>query len=667
MSDRTQRNVQLPPEQQAIEDKCYHPTGMFEEFFKEEVEQSIPDRFEKIVSRYPDRLAVKTKGHELTYQMLNQAANCVAQAILKRHGKAPKPIALLLDNDAPIITAILGVLKAGKIYVPLDASYPHARLFSILENSQAGLILTDTKNLSLAKDLLRFGCRAHNIDELDFNLSAEAPGLSISPDSPANILYTSGSTGQPKGVIQLHRNVLHEIMNYTNKVHICAADRLILLSSPSFADAVRTIYGAILNGAGLYPIDLKQQGFVPLADWLTQQRITIYRSVPSVFRQFVNALTGKEEFADLRLIYSAGDSVSWTDIELYKRHFPSNCIFINGLGSTESLTFRWYFIDKKTPTIGAALPVGYAVEDKSVLLLDDQGNEVGFNEIGQMAVRSRYLSPGYWNKPDLTQAAFRPGGQESAERTYLSGDMGRMLPDGCLMHLGRRDFQVKIRGQRIEFAEIEMALLNLDAIKEAVVVGREDRGGNQRLIAYLVSAKQQGPTVSSIRCALAERLPGFMIPSSYVWLDALPLNPNKKVDRRALADPDNSRPELDTPFIAARNPLEEQLVQIWADILGIDQVGIHDNFFDLGGHSLTATQVVSRVIKSFQLELPLKALFESPTVADMAKIIKHNQARKASDGELERILTELEAMSEKEAKKLLPDESARSVRRGINE
>lgn len=237
----------LPPEQQAIRAKCFHPTGAFVEFKKEEVEQSIPERFEKIVRMHPERVAVKTTQHEFTYNMLNQAANGVGQAVVSYLGRSQEPVALLFENEARLIPAVLGVLKAGKFYVPLDASYPHARNRSILENLQARLIVTNSQNLSLAKDLARDVCRVHDIDEIDFSVSAEPPGLTISPDSLVNVLFTSGSTGQPKGVMQTHRNILHEIMNYTNGVHICAADRLALLSSPSFADAVRTIYGALLN------------------------------------------------------------------------------------------------------------------------------------------------------------------------------------------------------------------------------------------------------------------------------------------------------------------------------------------------------------------------------------------------------------------------------------
>ena len=338
---------------------------------KEEVEQSIPDRFEKIVAKYRDRVAVKTSNQTLTYDELNHAANRIACVILERCGKENERIALLMEQDASLIAAIIGILKAGKTYVPLDRYYPQARLASILEDSQPTLMVTNDRNLSLARQLVREAFQIINVDEIDSNASDLDLNRLISPDSLAWIIYTSGSTGKPKGVMQTHRNVLHETMNYTNGAHICYEDRLVLVSSPAFGDAVRTTYAALLNGAGLYPLDIKEEGIAALANHLIQQEITVYRSVPSVFRHLASALSEGKAVPKLRLIYLAGDSVSSTDVELYKKHFPRNSILVNGLGSTESLTFRWYFIDKETPCISKGVPVGYELQDKPVLLIND--------------------------------------------------------------------------------------------------------------------------------------------------------------------------------------------------------------------------------------------------------------------------------------------------------
>ena len=646
----------LPRSQELIGAKCFHPTGTFVEFNKEEIEQSIPKRFEEQARKYSNRTAITAGNHALTYDQLNQGANRLSGAILSQQRDRQEPIALLLEQGASAISAILGVLKAGKIYVPLDTTYPQARIEYILEDSQAAVIVTNNRNFSLACELAKHNrCQLLNIDELDASSFVEEPDSSISPDSLAWILYTSGSTGQPKGVVQTHRNVLHDIMNYTNTFHICQADRLILLTSYSVVDTVRTMYGALLNGASLYPLDVKEKGLTHLADWLNHHQITIYRSFSTLFRHFVDTLSGEQQFSKLRLLYLCGEPVYRRDLELYKRHFSSDCIFVNGIGSTECLTYRWYLMDKKTQVNDNNVPVGYPLEDIEVLLLDDDGKEVASNEIGEMSVRSRYLSPGYWRKPQLSQVKFLPDPNGGDEWIYRTGDLGLILDDGCLVHMGRKDFQVKIRGYRIEVSEIEAALLNIESIKEAVVILREDRPGDKYLAAYIVPSRQPAPTIKTLRHALAENLPGYMVPSAFVILDTLPLLPNGKLNRQGLPHPDSSRPNLDTPFIAPETSIEQSLAQIWAEVLNVNHLGARDNFFDLGGHSLAATRIVSQVIKHFRVKLPLQLLFHSPTIAAMATVIAEHQGKKLDEKELEDILVNVESLTDEEAERIVSD------------
>ena len=656
MSDLSIFIAGLPPEQQAIRARCFHPSGSFVEFRKEEVEQSVPSRFEQMVRKYPDRLAIKTPCHTLTYAALNQEANRMAHAILALRSKDEKPIALLLEHDAPLITAILAVLKTGKIYVPLDPSYPLARITSMLEDAQPGLIVTNTKHIAFAQALAQQVCHVLDIDELDAHLDSENLGLSLSPDTLAYILYTSGSTGQPKGVFHNHRNVLHRVKSDTNVFHLCTDDHLSLLFSCASNASIGDIFGALLNGATLCPFSLKDEGLVNLVNWLIQEEITIYHSVPTLFRHVCGTLTGAEQFPTLRLVCLGGEPVYKREVELYQKHFSPNCIFLNLLGITETHNSTAYIIDKDTQIEGSLMPAGYTFEDKEVFLLDDNAEGVAQGHIGEIAIRSRYLSPGYWKKPRLTQAKFLPDPQGGDKRIYRTGDLGRMAPDGCLFHLGREDFQVKVRGYRVEVSEIEMALLEYGAIREAAVVGREIQCGDRRLVAYFVPTGQPAATVTELRNFLKDRLPDYMIPSAFVMLPALPLTPNGKVDRLALPAPQDTRPELDTPFAAPRTPIEEELAGIWAEVLSLERVGMHDNFFDLGGHSLAATRVVSQVIKQFQLEILLRSLFESPTVAEMAAVITENQTKKLSEGHLTRILSDLEALTEEESRRLVLDQ-----------
>ncbi|KAB8332729.1 non-ribosomal peptide synthetase [Scytonema tolypothrichoides VB-61278] len=609
---------------QQLMQRCHvSPTNLFIKFNKEDVEQSICDRFQKQVHMYPERIAIKTREHTFTYNALNQFANRIARAILTQRGRGAEPIPLLFGSGALIIAAMLGVLKTGKFYVPLDTSLPQARNSYILEDLQANLLITDSKHISQALELNYGGLQILNIDELDTTLSTENLNLPIQPDNFAYIIYTSGSTGQPKGVIQNHRYVLHLTMNYTNTGHICASDRLALLQSPTFTGAVRDIYCALLNGGTVLPFDVKREGLTNLSNFLQQEEITVFFAVATLFRHFANTLTGQEKFPKLRLIQLGSETIYKKDAELYKQHFSDDCVLVANLGSTEISPIRQYFIDKNTEIIGSTVPAGYPVEDTEVLLIDEQGKPVDFNQIGEIVVKSSYLSVGYWRKPEITQAVFLPDSDGGDKRLYKTGDLGCMTPDGCLLHLGRKDFQVKVRGYRIEVAEVEMALLNTNLIREAAVLALPDHLGEERLVAYIVpSALKQLPSIREIRRLLCESLPSYMVPSTYITLEALPLTPTGKVDRRALPAPDQVQLEPLANFVAPRTPIEQQLAEIWSQVLKQEPIGIDDNFFELGGDSLLITQVIARLPHAFSVKLPLQTLFTLPTIAELAERIE---------------------------------------------
>ena len=653
----------LPPDQQRVRAKCYHPTGIFNPFPKEALEHSIPARFEAMARLYPDRLAVKTRHKAITYAELNQQANRIAHAILTVYGQDEEPVALLLQEGIAVATALLGALKAGKLFVALDPSFPATRLAVILHNAQARLLVTDSIHLPLAHKLAHQASNLLDIDALQYIYSTENPGLSLAPNRLAYIVYTSGSTGEPTGVLYNHQSVLHLVKRLTNVYHICADDRLVALQSWSFAPAVRTVFCSLLNGAAVFPFDLKGEGVGKLAAWLLREQITITNLFASGFRQFISTLSGEEAFPHLRLLIMGGEPLYKSDVELYKKHFTPSCILAHVMGSTELSTTRMYFIDRETRLVDDIVPPGYAIEETDIILLDETGAAIRGHEVGEIAVKSRYLAVGYWGNDTLTAARFMPDPTGGEERIYLTGDMGMMLPDGCLVHRGRKEFLVKIRGYRINPSEIETALLGEESIQEAVVVARESPAGEQRLVAYVVPSSQYAPTVTDMRRSLAKTLPDYMIPTAFIMLEAFPRTPTGKVDRRALPVPGNSRPELNTTYVAPRTLVEKELTQIWAEVLSLDQVGIQDNFFDLGGHSLTASRVVYRVIQAFQLELPVRLLFDSPTVAEMALVIAANRAKLATQDELERMLSEVEAMSDEEAQRRV-DETNSTMSKG---
>jgi amino acid adenylation domain-containing protein len=598
-----------------------HPTNSFTRFEKHEIEQSIPDRFATQVRLYSRKTAVKSRNYEWSYAQLDEAANRVAHSILNRLPVQPQPerIALLFEHDAPMIAGLLGTLKAGKTYVPLDPSYPKNRLAHILEDSQASALLTNTRNVALAGELSGNELPLINIDSSDPNEGVTDINVATDPHALAYLLYTSGSTGQPKGVMQNHRNVLHFIQAYTNNLHLSSDDRLTLLSSYCFDASVMDIYGALLNGATLYPVDIKEEGFAGLSEWIRSEQITIYHSTPTVYRYFVNAPSEVKRFPRLRLVVLGGEQVNRADVDLYKKYFSDDCVFVNGLGPTEATVSLQYFIDKQTHISGQGVPVGYPVEDTEVLFLNQAGNPAGIQ--GEIAIKCEHVALGYWRNQKATEAAFLAAAQTAGSRMYRTGDMGRKLPDGSILFTGRKDSQIKIRGFRVELGEIEAALAQHPGLSENVVVLKNTASGEGRLVAYVVLNPKAAASENDLREFLRHKLPEYMMPSSFVVLDALPLTASGKLNRRALPEP-GSFEQTEGKATLPRTPAEKLLAGIWAEVLGVNEVGIDDNFFELGGHSLMAVLLFARILKEFGKRLPLATLFQAPTVAQLAAVIQ---------------------------------------------
>lgn len=639
--------MKLPPEQEAIWAKCFHPSGMFVEFPIEDVETSIPARFEKIVRMYPDRLAVKMGDHRLTYDQLNQSANRIAGAILHKCAPGSEAIALLFGHGIELIAAILGTLKAGKFYVAIDPQFPPSRIGLILEDCQSRLIVTDSLNCDLAATFTTHGRTLLNSDNLDTTASASVFG-SAAPSDPAGIMYTAGSTGTPKGVVKSHRHWLETTRLNSCALEIRVEDRLTLLHSPAFAAAEAMFHSSLLNGAALFPFDVKTAGIEVLIRWLVSEDITVLHTTPALFRQLADALRGTPAPQCLRLIRLTGALMTAADFELYKNTFAAHTLLQPGMGSTETGQLCSGIVDHGFSFPEQGSPIGYPYERKDVTLVDDDGREVGPGELGEIVVRSRYLASGYWRNAELTSAKFLLDAGGGDERTYRTGDLARRLPDGFLIHMGRKDSITKIRGYRVSLDEVETAMMECPAVQEAAAVTWDSTSGEKYLAAYVVPTASQSPSASGLRAFLKAKLPDYMIPTRVIFLDRLPQT-GGKVDRKSLADPGNARPKLDSAFVAPRSSIEKELSRIWSEILGIGTVGIYDNFLDLGGHSLAATRVLTRVIQSFQLELPVKAVFNAPTVAEMALIITANQSTRASDAGLAQMLRDVEGMTEEDA------------------
>lgn len=593
------------------------PSNDYEPFPREALDQSIGARFDEIVTRFPDKLAVRTRKYSWTYAELNTRAEKLAQAINEHGVSRPAPILLVFNHDAPAIAAVLGVLKSGHFYCALDPSARLEQNKNILQSLSPRVLLCDHANLDASEKLADGLIPVINTDAAPGKPTRGALPIQLSPDALAYVFFTSGTTGKPKGVMDSHRNVLHNILRYNNNLHITGDDRIILLQTLGFSGSVSSLFCALLNGGTIYPFDLRREGPAALADWISEQGITIYHSVPSIFR----LIAGEgRRFAKLRLIRLEGDQASSADAALFQRNFYAPCRLVNGLGATECGIVRQFFLATDSRPLTRSLPIGHAVEDMEVSVLDEQGQSVPCGEIGEIVVRSRYLAVGYWQQPELTAEAFQPNLDDPEARIYRTGDLGCLNENGCLHYLGRKDFQEKVRGRRVNLATIEAEFLLMDGVREAVAVVGPDYEGENQIAVYYTESDDQPVKRDEVWTRLRERIESHSLPSALIRLDRLPLNANGKVDRRALPYPHKQR-LLATPATPPKTQSEVRLIAIWKDILGLDQIGVNDSFLELGGDSLQLMRIFNRVRQTFGQEILIADFFLSPSISALAEIL----------------------------------------------
>jgi amino acid adenylation domain-containing protein len=560
----------------------------FVHFDKADIEKSIPEIFERQVTVGPRRIALATQLQSFSYDDLNRWSNRIARSILRILGDREEPVALLLHQSAEAVATTLGTLKAGKIYVPLEPSQSEGELKNVIADCEPRLIVSDTKHAPLARRLIGAQGLCLNVEETTDDEIDDSPSLQFLPDRVCYIFYTSGTTGPPKGVFDNHRNVLHNVMRYTNTLGIRATDRLSLIESISYSGTVSSLFTALLNGATLCPFDVRSQGIERMAGWVDDQSISVFHSVPTIFEQL---LAKRSRFENVRIVRLEGDRAEPRHIALFQEHFCGDRLLVNGLGTTETGIVRQFFVRPTDGVDGAVVPIGQAVEDMDIILIDDAGRAAEPRGVGEIIVQSAYLACGYWNRSDLTAAKFTSEPTWGGSRAYRTGDLGRMRADGLLEYLGRKDFQVKLRGQWIETAEIENALTGLGSIDQALVMTRDDGMGTQQLVAYLL-ALGEPPSIDTLRQRLGQSLPAIMVPSRFVFLERFPEDRNGKVDRRALPVPGRMRPALAQDFVAPRTSVERTVADCFRQVLRLDQVGINDDFLDLGGDSLLATELL---------------------------------------------------------------------------
>ncbi len=589
----------------------------FEPFAPAEIEQSIPARFRAIARRHAARpAAIDAAGGVVDYGALDEATSALARAILERRGDVEEPVALVMRQGVGAIAATLAALKAGKIYAPLDARWPAAYLAGVLGDVAPGLALADAAGRAALARLPRGGppLEVLAVDALPAG-TADDPEVPIAPARAACIYYTSGSTGRPKGVLDCHRNVLHNVARYTNRLAVGPEDRLTLLQAPAFSGAVSSLFTALLNGAASCPLDVDAAGAEAIGPWLRARAVTIHHSVPALFRA---ALAHGGVWPALRVVRLEGDRASARDVELFRRHCPDGAVLAHGLGATECGLVAQLLVARRAALPAGAVPIGTPVPGVEVQLVREDGGEAAVGQIGEIVVRSRYLALGYWRQPELTAARFRDDPAGHGMRRYHTGDLGRRRADGAIEHLGRADGSAKVRGALVDLGAVEAAVLAHPGVAEAVALVRANDPEAPRLVAYVVAAGHARPTVSALRRTVAEHLPTALVPSAYVFLPGLPLDANGKVDRRALPAPGAARPEQDRRFVAPRDATEVQVAAVWASVLGLERVGIHDDFLDLGGDSLGAERVAARLRDDAGMAVSAAEILAAGTVAAIA-------------------------------------------------
>jgi len=593
--------------------------------------------FEQQVKKNPEKLSIVSDNWKYSFRELDAYANRVSYGIVQEEvqsNRRHKRISLCFSQGCDMIAAMVGVLKSGNGYVPIDPNYPDSRIIHIIMNSESQLVLTDNQNYGKTLELKKILKEEHSVDINVLNIETmeleDDEGLQGIQREPSDdeqlgyILYTSGSTGVPKGVMQTQENVAHFIKNYIKTLDITDRDRLTLFSTYCHDASVMDIYSALLSGATLYIKDLKAlKSMAGLTRMLNRNQITIWHSVPTVYRTYLRDTINDKVVDSVKYVVLGGEEVIAYDVQNFKSRFPKSALY-NLYGQTESSYNSGELIESAEYT--EDLTIGEVVEDTEILLLNEDGEEVDTFDTGEIVIVNGGISPGYWKNEALTEEVFYDESED--ERFYFTGDLGKMLPDGKIMFMGRKDNQIKLRGYRIDLGEIETHILNQENVAEAAVVSREDEEFEKYLVAFVVP--KNGSCSDRLRVNLGSKLPDYMLPAHFIELESLPRTTTGKLNRKELVSMDiESLMGLGgREIIPPSNEVEACLIGIFKDILNIKyEIGIKESFFELGGHSLKANKLRQLIYKELEVEVPLMEVFRSPTIEKLAEVIGGTESK----------------------------------------
>lgn len=579
-----------------------------------EIEKTLLSKLEAALESCSSRIALKSDATALSYGKLDNLSARLAGALQRESGNRFAPVALMMKHEAPLVAAIIGTLRSGGFYfVPNLAASP-PRLRQMLNDVRPWAIVFDHDHAALAREVNGAQAKIFLFDDLVAAPDSFSP-RQVNDDAPCAVFYTSGSSQKPRPLVYTHGGTLQNAINHSRSLGIAPEDRITLLSPCSAAASVSSIFAALLNGASLFPFQPILRGLPEMRDWIKTEAIAVYHSVPSLFRRFAETLAPDEILPSIRVVKLGGETVFKSDVDLFRRHFRRDAILVNGLGLTEANGNVCHFHANHDTVIRAAtVPVGKPLPGVEMELLHD-GREVALNEMGEIALRGKFVAPGFWNGREIQAHPFDSDGW------FRTSDLGRRNSDGLFEHLGRKDDQLKIRGHWISIAEIEAALIGIPGVREAAVVTRERAGDEKEIVAF-VSWNNGARPGHDLRSALKRTLPAWSLPHHILDVPQLPSLANGKIDRVRL-----SKQAADQLRTADRRPgppdaLRLQLVRIWGKILGGGHIDTTQDFFALGGDSLAAATMLAAVEKYFGVHLPVSALVEAPSIDKLAGLIR---------------------------------------------